>query len=273
MWGADEHAPTQLRYTNDIVAVAARSFAYSCEEHANATRICWPAELTGSRSINLSAAQQVAMSLGDPVCILGQDGTVACADSGSRGIPPLDRFTPVEGLGGEVSAVALGPDRPAHGCAIKQDRSLWCWGVGILGDGMPSRDTPAPAIGIEAVRGVVERVALGDTSTCVVTTPGAVACWGPIVDPAAPRADAGRGRRRRVVRRGHDGRGPRLRADGRRANLVLGRQRRDADERPESRRPGSPSRAASRPGGRGARGSAAFVCARHGFVRLVLGHQ
>ena len=185
-WGQNETAPTQLRYTNDIVAIAAREFVYACEEHANGSRICWPALRTGSDSIDLSAAQQVAMSLGYSVCMLGRDGNVACADYGDDGIPPLDLFSTVEGLGGDVTDVALGPSSPAHGCAIKADRSLWCWGVGILGDGMPSRDTPSPAVGIEAARGVVEGVALGDTSTCVVTTRGAVSCWGPIVDPVAP---------------------------------------------------------------------------------------
>jgi len=192
--GRDEGKAVQVRYTDAIVAVASRSFLHACEEHADGSRLCWPSSRTDTGSVDLSGPVKVAMSLGYSICVLGQDGTVACRPETEEGygVPPLDALRAIDGLGGGITDVALGSpaflstDAMEHGCAIKQDRSLWCWGIGILGNGMPSRDTRSPAIEIESLRGLVVGVALSEASTCVVKAGGAVACWGPIVDPAAP---------------------------------------------------------------------------------------
>jgi len=192
--GRDDGALVQVRYSDAIVAVTSRTFLHACEEHVNGTRICWPSTTNRTGSVDLSSAAKVSMSLGYSICILGQDGTVACRPENEEGpgVPPLDHFRAIDGLGGGVVAVALGSpailatEAMEQGCAIKQDHSLWCWGVGILGDGMPVRETRSPPIEIEALRGMVEGVAMGESSTCVVMAGGTVACWGPIVDPSAP---------------------------------------------------------------------------------------
>jgi alpha-tubulin suppressor-like RCC1 family protein len=65
-----------------------------------------------------------------------------------------------------------------HSCAIREDRTVWCWGrndFGQLGDGLAiDSDEPVQAIGItNAVQ-----VQAGELHTCALDTMGTVRCWG-----------------------------------------------------------------------------------------------
>ena len=83
---------------------------------------------------------------------------------------------------GNVCGIAGGPRAKLgaglyHTCAIKQDGSLWCWGLnnyGQLGDGTwTDKNTP-----VQIMSSGVSSVALGDFHTCAVKTDGSLWCWG-----------------------------------------------------------------------------------------------
>ncbi|MGE3546449.1 MAG: RCC1 domain-containing protein, partial [Kofleriaceae bacterium] len=125
-------------------------------------------------------------------CVLKTDGTIWCAG---------------ENLSGQLGSGTAGDDRPtrepvrtvvdnaiiddaiqialgkAHGCAIRADTSVWCWGanhVGQLGNGTTNTLQPgavqvlaggSPLLGASEVRS-------GSAHTCAITTAGDVYCWG-----------------------------------------------------------------------------------------------
>jgi alpha-tubulin suppressor-like RCC1 family protein len=78
--------------------------------------------------------------------------------------------------GNPVVRVRAGGD---HACLLRRDGTVWCWGQGASGElgdgGGVARST------MEVVTGLppeVMELALGDAHSCVVTTAGAVWCWG-----------------------------------------------------------------------------------------------
>jgi hypothetical protein len=83
-------------------------------------------------------------------------------------------------------AVALGRQ---HTCAIRSDRSLWCWGAnaaGQLGTGTGTQDRTVPR---EVRPGYRWRsVAAYDSATCAVRTTGSLWCWGTPQGPGHPPA-------------------------------------------------------------------------------------
>ncbi len=66
-----------------------------------------------------------------------------------------------------------------HSCAIRPDRTVWCWGDnahGQLGDGSPSANAPAP-VRVTGLRDAVQLSAARFYS-CAVRADGSVWCWG-----------------------------------------------------------------------------------------------
>jgi alpha-tubulin suppressor-like RCC1 family protein len=65
-----------------------------------------------------------------------------------------------------------------HSCAVRADRSLWCWGenwAGQLGDGSMSASNVPVQVG-SATDWI--SVAAGDTHTCALNDSGEIWCWG-----------------------------------------------------------------------------------------------
>ncbi|MBK9262292.1 MAG: hypothetical protein IPM54_21110 [Polyangiaceae bacterium] len=85
-------------------------------------------------------------------------------------------------LDNNVAQVALGTD---HGCAVKTDGTLWCWGLrlhGAIGDGSDETDgccqTTPVQIGESTLGNDVAEVALGDGHGCALKVDGTIWCWG-----------------------------------------------------------------------------------------------
>jgi alpha-tubulin suppressor-like RCC1 family protein len=86
-------------------------------------------------------------------------------------------------IGHPFSGVLRVANGTAHVCAIKSDRSLWCWGdntEGQLGDGsLVSSVSPVVVKDVngEAVTDVVNVIA-GEAFSCAMSIEGKVLCWG-----------------------------------------------------------------------------------------------
>ncbi len=73
-----------------------------------------------------------------------------------------------------VQSVAVGPD---HSCALRTDRTVWCWGAnkyGQLGNGT----TIGSVVPVQAAITNVVSVDVGAFHTCAVRTTQSVWCWG-----------------------------------------------------------------------------------------------
>jgi alpha-tubulin suppressor-like RCC1 family protein len=138
-----------------------------------------------AQSSNLLPLQNIVQVTAgrDHTCVLTTDGRVKCWGGNHRGQlgdgTTSHRDTPVvvSGLNSHVASIAAGRD---HTCALTIDGGVKCWGSnghGELGDGkaLSERSVPADVVGLSS--GVAE-ITTGNQHTCVVTTVGAVKCWG-----------------------------------------------------------------------------------------------
>jgi alpha-tubulin suppressor-like RCC1 family protein len=124
-----------------------------------------------------------AVSLGQQhSCVLLRSGAVACW--GSNGLGQLGdgttehRSVPTRVLDLHGSAVAVSAGLE-HTCALLRGGAVDCWGAnrsGQLGDG-GSRDRVRPVL-VRGLPGAARAVSAGGRHTCVVTSRGAVECWG-----------------------------------------------------------------------------------------------
>lgn len=118
----------------------------------------------------------------DHTCALTPAGGVKCwgdNSNGQLGNNSITRsLTPVavSGLASGVASVSLGV---AHTCALLTSGGVRCWGnnsYGQLGTG-DTVGTRVPADVLGLTSGVAS-VAVGDYSTCAVTSAGGAKCWG-----------------------------------------------------------------------------------------------
>ena len=69
----------------------------------------------------------------------------------------------------------------SHSCAVDTLHRLFCWGLNdsfVLMYGSETSSYASPTLLAVPVTGTIARVAVGSKNTCVVTTDGAVYCWG-----------------------------------------------------------------------------------------------
>lgn len=104
----------------------------------------------------------------------------------------------VHGIGdasdGSVRAIAAGDYQT---CALTQRGRVWCWGQNHEGQAGLGQATEAPVRSPTLVAGLdqVAQLALGDLTSCAITTAGALYCWG---DNSQGQID-GSGQRRKLT--------------------------------------------------------------------------
>ncbi|MCB0986080.1 MAG: hypothetical protein KDB06_15630, partial [Ilumatobacter sp.] len=129
----------------------------------------------------------------DHVCALASDGTVACwgnNDHGQLGDGTTDTALTAVGLtsaitpitGKSINMISAGG---THTCVRTTDNTLACWGnasSGRLGNGATGGTQLTPVLvntGGSPLDGkAIAEIEAGRFTTCVLTSDGAVACWG-----------------------------------------------------------------------------------------------
>ena len=117
-------------------------------------------------------------------CALLNAGTVKCWGWGASGelgeAAMVARRTPVDVLGLPAGITAIGAGE-GHSCALAGQGPLYCWGQnnqGQVGTGTPTAanvTAPTQVVGLKADNSAV---AAGRFRSCLLTTAGAVKCWG-----------------------------------------------------------------------------------------------
>lgn len=114
-------------------------------------------------------------------CALDTGGGVRCWGDNFRGqlgdgtSTNRETATPVSGLSSGVTAIAAGA---FHTCAIKQDKTVVCWGRndnGQLGNG--TNLNSAVPVPVQALT-QISALTAGGAFTCALTQAGSVSCWG-----------------------------------------------------------------------------------------------
>jgi alpha-tubulin suppressor-like RCC1 family protein len=116
-------------------------------------------------------------------CAVTLDGRLYCWGQG-EGREVLQDFTdsPLpRDIGGKVLALALERE---HGCALREDRTLWCWGAntyGALGHGPRGPgEKPGynPATEVKGLRAAVVAAAVLEVASCALLADASIWCWG-----------------------------------------------------------------------------------------------
>ena len=145
----------------------------ACALLFNGTVQCWVYTAANVRPSGRASGLDGAVSIAYGgahigLCAVLADGTVKCG--------PLSSTRAVPGLSG-VTGIASGV---AHGCALKSDGTVWCWGdntLGQLGDGTEGGNSPNP---VQTLVTNATAIASGPGSnhTCALLATRTVSCWG-----------------------------------------------------------------------------------------------
>jgi len=202
----DRPTPVGVVGLDGGVASVATGLRHACALTTNGAAKCWGHNDTGQLgdgSTNDSAVPVDVVGLGSGVvavsasgsncafdsvfrshsCALTVSGGVKCWGSNFAGQlgdgTNTDRATPVD-VPGLTSGVAAVTAAGCHTCALTTDGGVKCWGknaTGELGDGAQTNSsTPVDVVGLGS--GVTAITANGDSTTCALTSSGAVRCWG-----------------------------------------------------------------------------------------------
>jgi alpha-tubulin suppressor-like RCC1 family protein len=116
------------------------------------------------------------------ICALTTAGGVQCLGSnfagqlGDGSTTDSSVLVPVSGLSSGIAAIAANEDTT---CALTPAGGVQCWGDnagGQLGDGSTT-DSSVP-IAVSGLAGDTAAIAVGGSHVCVLSTGGAVSCWG-----------------------------------------------------------------------------------------------
>jgi hypothetical protein len=138
--------------------------------------------LTGARAVSVSGGGGLALLADGTVMSFGENR------AGERGNADPSESPPslVTGLTGITQVTAggnSGNHNNRHGCALKDDGTVWCFGRnrhGALGDGTTvNRNAPVQVM-VDATTPLssVTAVSAAQAHTCAITGTGGVSCWG-----------------------------------------------------------------------------------------------
>ena len=180
---------------SNAVNVSVSAAGRSCARKTDGTLWCWGWDVGGQgffgdgvpgdkllpgqiTALGNSVAQ---VSLGRyHICATKTDGTVWCWGRNTSGAlgdgTTIDRPLPLQvvAMGTSVASVAAGVDAT---CAVKTDHTLWCWGAGVLGDGL-FHPAPTGPTQVTALGSSVAEVSAEAPYTCARTLDGSAGCWG-----------------------------------------------------------------------------------------------
>lgn len=204
----DRRLPTRVASSGGAEASLALGGGHSCAVSQSGEASCWGDNRGGqlgdgtavsrgtpAKVVGPAGGVKFLIAGGGHTCALAQTGNVYCwgvNNAGQTGVGDrYDRWTPTAVVGLDQGVYALGAGN-SHTCAIMQDGSAKCWGLGEygqLGDGTKQhRLVPVEVLGLsEALIAIVG----GQEHTCALTAKGSVQCWGAnglaqLGDPSAP---------------------------------------------------------------------------------------
>jgi len=171
-------------------AQVATGSSHTCAVKTDGTLWCWgdtgdaDTEWEPAQVGSLTTWKRVAANGGHHTCGLQTDGSLWCwgrSDHGEMGngiaSPPYWTTEPVRA--GDPTSTWIDVDAGLlHTCAIKSDRTLWCWGyndAGQLGIGEQGTDRTSP---VRVGTGTWAGISLQDDVTCGIRTDGTLWCWG-----------------------------------------------------------------------------------------------
>ncbi len=191
-----KHAPQQVLALGSGVAAIAKgmSWTWTCARKNDGTAWCWGENQYGAlgdgSAVDQHTPVQVAglgatvveLTEGGHGCARKNDGTVWCwgdNQHGQLGVgDQIAKPTPVAVTALGVTVAQLDA-ASGHSCALKNDGTVWCWGLngwGELGDGTKvDKNKPVP---IGALGTNVAQISAGYLHTCAVKTDGTLWCWG-----------------------------------------------------------------------------------------------
>ena len=146
-WGADSDGRT-TRPAGTFTTVSAGPLGRTCGITTGGALACW--DLRAEAASSPLAGDYTQVSVGGNICALNTDGGVVCVRD--QALVPTGRFV-------QVSAGR------SHGCALRVDGTLACWGENRFGQATP------PA-------GTFTQVSAGGSHSCAIRSDGSVACWG-----------------------------------------------------------------------------------------------
>ena len=192
----NKNSPQQVAGMESGVIGMAAGSGYSCATKSDGTAWCWGSNTNGRLGDGTTTNSYVPVrvkGLTNPIAMIGgydhtcatkADRTVWCWGSALNGqlgigsnITSGDYLEPVkvEGLD-SVSTLSTGDH---HNCAVKLDRTAWCWGKnnqGQLGNGTTTQS--GIPVQVQGMEGVTSISAIGYTHTCATKTDGSAWCWG-----------------------------------------------------------------------------------------------
>lgn len=194
----ERHTPVLVAgLTHGVRSVALGDY-HTCAVLDDGSVKCWGYNFVGSlgdgtRRTTLRPVQVLGLFQGvasirasqDSTCALTTAGKALCwggneygqlgDGTGQERLTP----TPVVGLGRAVTSITLGN---AHACGLLASGTAKCWGrswYGQLGDGTWGGGSHYTPVTVTVLKEPISAIAAGGYDyTCVLTTAGAVKCWG-----------------------------------------------------------------------------------------------
>ncbi|MFZ9886781.1 MAG: RCC1 domain-containing protein [Myxococcota bacterium] len=169
-WGAGQPTPALLGTDGFVDVEVAGELVRARRNDGKFTRLT-PTAATIEQGLPMTPSSSFYVSTHE-VCAVEETGKMHCRLSGPEGAGP----TPHPGMQErDVVEVALGR---RHGCALRKDATVSCWGANLLGQLGSGTLTTTNGVAAVAGLGGARQIAAGDHHSCAVVEDGKVYCWG-----------------------------------------------------------------------------------------------